>query len=153
MLPSHTTMFFPYPIATVWIIKIFFRIVMISPIIVITHDFGVVRALATRVLGLGEMRTRTGSKRVWVDKSLGRYRLVPVLEVRALDPEGDVVPVLLNGLEDRAGVVRAAALDGLLARNAVDRISEDMIAALCVDPARAVRWRADYCARKRLGET
>ncbi|MBP9184894.1 MAG: hypothetical protein KBF78_17295 [Fuscovulum sp.] len=111
-----------------------------------THPM--LRARATDSLSTGRVHWPLGtSRKVWIDKSLGRYRLAPDFGTRPLSMAAAPLPVLTLALQDRAAVVRRTALDGLIAHRHDPRLRPQINACLASasDTDRpSIQARRDY---------
>jgi hypothetical protein len=111
-----------------------------------THPM--LRARATDSLCTGRVHWPLGTcHKVWIDKSLGRYRLAPDFGTRPLSMAADPLPVLTLALQDRAAVVRRTALDGLIAHRHDPRLRPliNAFLASASDTDRpSIRARRDY---------
>ncbi len=54
-------------------------------------------------------------RKIWIDRSLGKYRYAPAFHDRDLTVERDVPALLLTAAQDRSSMVRKRAADGLIA--------------------------------------
>lgn len=115
-----------------------------------------IRAMALEMLISGQAKWPTRTKRkVWIDKSMNVYRLVPKFKSRDLTIKNDIVTSLRIGAQDKASIVRKRTADGLIAhrkrediRKQLEEISEILIA----DKNYGVQTRMDFLNRKREEE-
>jgi hypothetical protein len=106
-----------------------------------------VRALATKCLIEGVATWHEGWKWQWVDKPLGRQRVVPIAHHRPLALEMDLRSAIQSGLTDRSNVVRRAALQGLIGRIADVENPSHLAASFLDDKSPSIRERALFVMR------
>lgn len=110
-----------------------------------------VRAVALRCLLSGVAYYTVGLRRQWVDKTMGRYMLVPDMVERPLT----IIPaprreLIQQAIFDRAACVRRIALDAAI-REPVLIIPVDQLRSLAMmDKAASVRSRASWLLRQPL---
>lgn len=111
-----------------------------------------IRAMALDALISGKMRWPTrGVRKVWIDRSMGVFRLEQAYLDRDLTARVDIAECLHRAAQDRASMVRKQVADALIAlRNtdvAGDRM-EEIAGLLTHDTNPGVRGRMDFLHRK-----
>lgn len=108
----------------------------------------IVRAVALRCLLSGMATYPVGLRKQWIDKSMGRFTVVPDMAERPLTIAPSPRSVLIRqGALDKAACVRRIALD-VAAREEQATLPSDLLLRLATsDPARSVRERADHLLR------
>lgn len=111
-----------------------------------------VRAMALEMLLSGKSRWPIGKlQRVWIDRSMGKYRTDPVFSEREITVEVDAIALISSGATDRSAMVRKRAADGIIAlRHNPDMIDElaQLAKSLKNDPNIGVRSRIDFFYEK-----
>jgi hypothetical protein len=108
-----------------------------------------VRAIALRTLIQRTARWSEGLRRQWVDKTMGRFRMVPDWATRSVPTDLPIAELIDQGLTDPAVRVRLAAADAV---TEADGDVERWVAAMEADHSPAVRERAALCAGGRRRE-
>jgi hypothetical protein len=103
-----------------------------------------VRATALDVLIAGRTRWAAGSERRWTDKSLGRYRMVPVGRERPVARPVPLEELVEMGAHDRAAAVRWAAATGLINHHQCLANARGVAELLAADRSRSVSNRARF---------
>lgn len=112
-----------------------------------------VRATALQCLIEGRARWPDGQERLWIDKSMGRYRLVPSFAERPLACSGTLEDLIRHGGTDRAAGVRKVAATALVRHWETLPHLADLVDALAGDRCRAVREAAAFILRQRHSAT
>jgi hypothetical protein len=106
-----------------------------------------VRAMALLTLIRGEARWVVGSDWQWIDKSLGRRRLVPRLTARPVVPTVALDELVMRAAADPTATVRRIAAAALIAHAPELADPSKLARQLALDSSAAVRWRAEYYLR------
>ncbi|PRZ42374.1 hypothetical protein [Tritonibacter scottomollicae] len=110
-----------------------------------------IRAMALEMLLSGQARWPTGrSRRVWIDRSMDKYRNENVYDHRDISIQASKIDLIAVGALDRSAMVRRRAADGLISlrNDPVLRDDLDAIAArLQDDPNIGVRNRIEFYGR------
>lgn len=87
------------------------------------------------------------SRKVWIDRSAGLYRLEPEFASRPLSLPVDALPVLTKAVRDPSIVVRRIALDGVIAHrdeNRFRRLVESLLATPQSGPLPSIQSRLAF---------
>lgn len=106
------------------------------------------RASAMESLWRGQAFWPLGtSRKVWIDKSLGLYKLETDFGSRPLSIKFDLLPVLSMAVMDRSALVRRKALDGLIAHRSEARfwaLIAECLSSLSKDDRPSIRSRLEF---------
>ncbi|WP_166507202.1 hypothetical protein [Frigidibacter mobilis] len=109
------------------------------------------RAGALNCISSGKVVWPLGkSRKVWVDKSLGEYKVVADYGSRPLSVHLDLESILEQALRDRSAAVRKEALDALILHRRDPRLRvliSHCLEAFAKDPRPSVRSRLEYLER------
>ncbi len=104
-----------------------------------------VRAVSLETLLSRSARWPVGYGHEWVDKSLGIRRRVRLFEHRAVEHQLDLEELLHQGVQDRAAVVRRAAVSAMIRlRHDLAPAMTDVAHNLLQDKSSSVRSRAKF---------
>ncbi|MEP2767429.1 MAG: hypothetical protein ABJU46_18640 [Paracoccaceae bacterium] len=111
-----------------------------------------IRTMALGMLLSGTARWPTGkSKRVWIDRSMGKYRTEAIYDHRKISIPVAPIDLIAVGASDRSAMVRRRAADGLIALRNEPDLKDDLDAiatSLQEDPNIGVRNRIEFFRRK-----
>lgn len=111
-----------------------------------------IRTMALDMLLTGKARWPTGkSKRIWIDRSMGKYRTEAIYDHREISIPVVQIDLIAVGALDRSAMVRKRAADGLIALRNNPEFRDDLDAiatSLQDDPNIGVRNRIEFFRRK-----
>ncbi|KQP40158.1 hypothetical protein [Methylobacterium sp. Leaf106] len=110
------------------------------------------RAAALSLLVEGKASWPVGRDWQWVDKSIGRRRLVFVYDVRPLTVAPGLDTVIAQSIADRSAAVRRVALEGAMYRLKGRPEARTYATRLLGDRSPSVRERAEFILRTDTGE-
>jgi hypothetical protein len=109
-----------------------------------------VRAVAYQCLILRTATWVEGTKRMWVDKSYGIWKMVPKLGSRKISSERPIDQLITEAAHDQSTAVRRVAADALVETRAQTPNADELIERLAKDSSAAIRSVADYMLRHPL---
>ena len=111
-----------------------------------------VRGIAAEVLVSGRFRWTEGTKRLWIDKSMGQYRTVAALEERRVGQPPDSAEIGLRLATDKSPLVRrgvAFALSEIWRTGGA--VHDEAARLLAADRYPSVRFFAEFYLQRRKG--
>lgn len=111
-----------------------------------------VRALALRTLIQGRALWPEGSKRQWIDKSMGHFKIAVAYGERPIDRPVSLDSLIAQGAADKAAMVRRVAADGLVRHRASLKEVDHLTQKFAADRSASVRERAIFILKERDGK-
>ena len=102
------------------------------------------RAVAYQTLIAGEANWSQGWRWRWIDKTMGKRRKETVFASRPITIEVSPETYILQALADPSGIVRSAAMSGLIRHRDIITNVDEIARRFINDPARGVRERAEF---------
>lgn len=102
------------------------------------------RAVAYQALITGEANWPQGWRWRWIDKTMGKRRKETAFASRPITIEASPETYILQALADPSGIVRSAAMSGLIRNRDTITNVEEIARRFIKDPARGVRERAEF---------
>ncbi len=107
-----------------------------------------IRALALSYLSARRVWWPLGTlKKVWIDKSMGDFRVVPDFGSRPISVEVDLVEIIARSVRDRSTIVRREALDAIAKHRSnvsFQVLMSETVSMLTDDPNPSIRSRLEF---------
>ncbi len=107
-----------------------------------------IRGLALTTLISGQAKSRIGFEKRWIDRSMNRYRRVPVFDARPVSTSLAPEALIRQGAEDHSASVRKVAMQALIDRPELWSSHADTIDRLGKDRSAAIRAGIAYIRRQ-----